>query len=136
MTDAAVASEIHQPLDRLLHLAPQVALDLELPVDNIADADLLVGAQIVAVARGIDLGFGENFLRRAAADSIDIGQRDFHPLVMRQFYSGDACHMATLPSFPSSLSCRSRPRGLSPDAACGAGWRNTGCAPRPGGALL
>src|ERR1700737_237494 len=96
MADATVASEIHQPFDRLLHFAPQVALDLVLLVDDVADAGLLLGSQIVAVARGVDLAFGENLLRRAAADSIDIGQRDFHPLVMRQFDSSDTCHTTAL----------------------------------------
>src|SRR6266446_2928510 len=99
MADATVASEIHQPFDRLLHLAPQIALDLELLVDDVADMDLLLGSQLVAVARRVDLGFGEDLLRRAAADSIDVGQRDFHPLVMRQFDSGDACHAAKLSLF-------------------------------------
>src|SRR5579883_2840207 len=107
MADAAIASEVHQALDRLLH---------------VADMDLLLGRQLVAVARRIDLGLGKNLQRRAAPDSIDIGQRDFHPLVMRQLDSGDTCHAAIL------LFSR-----LNPGAACDADW-NTGCAPRPGGA--
>src|SRR5579871_2785791 len=122
MADAAIASEVHQALDRLLHLAAQIALDLVLLVDHVADMDLLLGRQLVAVARRIDLGLGKNLQRRAAPDSIDIGQRDFHPLVMRQLDSGDTCHAAIL------LFSR-----LNPGAACDADW-NTGCAPRPGGA--
>jgi hypothetical protein len=61
MADAAVASEIHQPFDRLLHFAPQVALDLELLVDDVADADLLVGAQVSLLRAGSTLASARIF---------------------------------------------------------------------------
>src|SRR3982751_1316112 len=45
MTEAAVAAEIHQALDALLHFAARVAFDLDRSVDGVAD--------------GLDVGFGQ-----------------------------------------------------------------------------
>jgi hypothetical protein len=56
MPNTAVASQIHQALDRLLKVAPQIAFDLEVGVDHLADMDLLVCRQVVGFGRGIDLG--------------------------------------------------------------------------------
>jgi len=38
MTQAAVAAEIHQTLDALLHFAARVAFDLDRGVDGVADS--------------------------------------------------------------------------------------------------
>jgi len=46
MPNAAVASEIHQALDRLLEVAPQVAFDFEVGVDDLADMNLLIAVRI------------------------------------------------------------------------------------------
>src|SRR6204780_837261 len=97
MPNATIASEIHQALDGLLEVAAQIAFDF-----------------VVGVDRGVDFGGGQNLERARPAYSVDIGQRDIHPLVLRQFDSSYACHRETLPS---------------PGAACGAGW-SRGCARR------
>ena len=42
MADAAVASEIHQALDRLLKVPAQVAFDFVVGVDDLPDVNLLI----------------------------------------------------------------------------------------------
>src|SRR5208282_5871259 len=92
MADATVASEIRQPLDRLLHLAPEIALDLVAIVEHLADADLLLGRQVVALSAKIDVGRLQDLERGGAPDPVDIRQRDFHPLVPGKLDSRYARH--------------------------------------------
>ena len=106
MADAAVASEIHQALDRLLKVPAQVAFDFVVGVDDLPDVDLLIRRQVVSLDHGIDFGGLEDFHRARPAYSVDIGERYVHPLIFREFDSSYACHRETLPS---------------PGAACGAG---------------
>jgi hypothetical protein len=54
MTDAAIAAEIHQPLDVHRNLPPQIAFDRE-PGDHVAKPRDLRLVQILDRRRGIDL---------------------------------------------------------------------------------
>ena len=103
MPNASVASKIHQALDRLLKVAAQIAFDFVIGVDHLADVNLLVGRQVVGFGRGIDFGGGENFERARPANAVDIGERNIHPLVFRQFDSSYACHRETLPFLALAL---------------------------------
>src|SRR6266404_63936 len=94
MSDSAVASEIHQAFDRLLKIAAQIAFDLVVGVDHLANMNLLIGRQVVGLDRRIDIGSFQNFERARPAYSIDISQRDIHPLVLRQFDSSYSCHLS------------------------------------------
>src|SRR5579862_2278885 len=114
MPDAAVASEIHQAFDRLLKIAAQIAFDFVVGVDHLPDVNLLIGGEIVSLDRGIDFRRCENLERARPAYAVNVGERDIHPLVFREFDSSYSCHRETLPSL---------------GAACGAGW-STGCARR------
>src|SRR5208282_1371977 len=96
MADAAIASEIRQPLDRLLHLAPEIAFDLVAVVEHLADTDLLLGRQVVALSAKIDVGRLQDLERGGAADPVDIRQRDFHPLVSGKLDSRYARHRCDL----------------------------------------
>src|SRR5665213_4355302 len=51
MANTAIAAQVHQTLDRLLHLAAQVAFDLVVLVDNLANAHLIVRGQVVGLDR-------------------------------------------------------------------------------------
>jgi len=104
MPDAAVASEIHQTLDRLLKVPAQVAFDFVVGVDHLTDMNLLIGRQVVGLDHWIDFGGGEDLHRARPAYSVDIGQRDKHPLVFGEFDSSYACHRETLPS-PGAVCC-------------------------------
>src|SRR5271163_3035844 len=96
MADAPVASEVHQALDRLLEVAAKIAFYFIVGVDHLADVNLLVRRQVVGLGRRIHFGGGEDFNRARAADAVDVGESDIHPLVFRQFDSSYACHRETL----------------------------------------
>src|SRR5271157_6034846 len=82
MPDAAIASQVHQPLDRLLHFAPQIAFDLVILVEHLADTDLLLGV--------------EDLERGRPANPVDVGKRDLHALVPGQFDARDTRHLRIL----------------------------------------
>src|SRR5205085_2144416 len=60
MTEAAIASQIHQAFDALLYFAAQVAFDLVSAINHVTDADLLLGGEVAGLAVAVDLGLGEN----------------------------------------------------------------------------
>src|SRR3954470_22786564 len=88
MAHAAIAAEVHQPLDAHRHLAPQVAFDREL-------GDLLAQAVHVGVGEVLDLscrrytGSDANRLGAWTADAINRGQRDDSVLMIGNV---DACN--------------------------------------------
>jgi hypothetical protein len=81
MANPAIRTEVHQPFDRLLHVASQIALNLAILIDNLPNSNLLVGREIVAFTVYRYIGLGEYLMSGRAANAIDIGKRDFHPLV-------------------------------------------------------
>jgi hypothetical protein len=92
MAQAAITAQIHQALDRLLHFAPQIALDLEVLIEYLANPHLFVSRQIIAVAPWIYVRFLQNAVGDRIPNSVNIGERDFYPLVARQFNAGHTCH--------------------------------------------
>ena len=87
-----VAGEVHQPLDVHRGFAAKVALDLMVAVDRFADLnDFLVG-QVLDPALRCNAELCDDVLGRGAADSVDIGERDFHALVRRYVDPGNTCH--------------------------------------------
>jgi hypothetical protein len=97
MTNAAIATEVHQTFDRLLLLAPQIAFNLVILIDHLANPNLIVGRQIVALDRGVDVGLGKNLVRGGPPDPEDVGKRDLNALVSRQLDTGYSCHRTILP---------------------------------------
>ena len=89
MAQAAVAAEIHQPLDVHRHFAPQIALDRVVAVDRLADADDLVVGQRVDAPRPAIPDFPQDLLGLRRADAVDVVQRDHHPLGGRNVHAGD-----------------------------------------------
>ena len=76
----------------LADLAAEVALDLDVRVNPVAQGDDLVvgqvlGAQVRADARGLE---GLRGLR--ATDAVDVGEGDDEPLFAGNVNAGDACH--------------------------------------------
>src|SRR5205807_3262185 len=55
MAQAAIAAQIHQPLDVQAHLAAEVALDLVALLERLADAVDLVLGEVLGPLIGIDL---------------------------------------------------------------------------------
>ena len=96
MADAAIGTDLAQPLDRLLALSAQVAFDLEIGVDVVAELrDLTIGevahlrVQREAKRRG-------DFARLGAADAEDVREGDLEALLTGKVYSCDACHYPCL----------------------------------------
>src|SRR6266545_4697957 len=102
----AIAAEVHQPLDRHRHVAPQIALDLDLRLfHRVADASHFL---LVDVIRSLVTRYArllQQASRRPSTDPVDVRQRDLHPLVAREVDACDACHVA-LSSSSSSCSAR------------------------------
>ena len=92
MTQAAVATEIHQALDVHGNVAAQVAFDLEALFEHVTDAGDFVFADVVRALLGVDLGAGEDAERRDGTDPVEVGQRNTHLLVARQVNTSNTSH--------------------------------------------
>ena len=92
MTQALVAANVHLALDVLGHLPPEITFDLELLVDEGSDSRDLVVGEVANPGCGVDAGGLADVQRGSAADAVDIGQRDQHPLLTRDVAAGDTCH--------------------------------------------
>src|SRR4051812_44770643 len=91
---AAIAAEVHEALDRELHIAAQIALDAEVSFDRIADLADVVLVEIVAALVTRDAGLGEHDVRRVAADAVDVRECDLDPLVAREVNACNASHVS------------------------------------------
>ena len=97
MAQAAVRTDLREPLDRLLALAAKVALDLYLGVDVVTKLrDLVVGEVADLGVRG-EAERGCDLARRRLADPVDVRQPDFEPLLIREVDSGDSGDGSALP---------------------------------------
>ena len=75
MTDAAVATDVHQSLDVQLNGRAELAFDLEsLLGDGVTDRGDLVVAPLLNLQFGIHVGLFEDRQGGAATDPVDIGQ--------------------------------------------------------------
>src|SRR2546423_9753526 len=79
--DALVAADLDLAPDVRGDLAAQVALDLVVGFDVVAELDDLVVGQVLGPLARVDPGRGERLGRAGAADAEDVGERDLHPLV-------------------------------------------------------
>jgi len=97
VADAPVGADLGQSLDRLLPVAAQVTLDLEIRVDVVAELrDLFVG-EVLDLRVRVEAELGGDLARRGLADSVDVGQPDLEPLLVRKVDSGDTCDGSALP---------------------------------------
>src|SRR3954466_8427622 len=97
MTDPAVRTDLGEPLDRLLPVAAQVTLDLELRVDVVAELrDLFVG-EVLDLRVRVEAELGGDLARGRLADPVDVGQPDLEPLLVRKVDSGDSGDGSALP---------------------------------------
>src|ERR1043165_211076 len=100
VAEAAVAGEVHQPLDVHRGFAAEVAFYLMVLVDRLADVQhLLVGEVLDALVRR-NAELADDVLGRGPADSVDVGQRDFDALVGGDVHPGNTSHL--LPFFSST----------------------------------
>src|SRR5712692_3873310 len=94
VAQAAVAAQVHQPLDVEAHLAAQVALDLVVLLQRLADpVDLVVG-QVLGPPGRIDLGQRAHLLRAGVADPVQVRERDLDLFLAGKVDSRDARHLS------------------------------------------
>src|SRR6185437_12758088 len=89
--DAAVAAEVHQPLDVHGDLAAQIALDGELR-DLRADGVDLVLREVLDPGVRVDARALAGGVRARPSHAIDVREPDPHVLVHRDVDAGYACH--------------------------------------------
>ena len=117
VAQAAVAADLHQPLDVLAALAAQVTLDLELRVDVVAELrDLFVG-EILDLRVRVEAELGGNLARRRLADPVDVRQPDLEPLLVRKVDSGDSGDDSALPLLVTWVAADDHGRAVALDHA-------------------
>ena len=115
--DATVGADLGEALDRLLPVAPQVPLDLEIRVDVVAELrDLLVG-EVADLRVRAQTELGRDLPRGRLADAVDVGQPDLEPLLVRKVDSGDACDGSALPLLVTRIAADDHGRAVPLDHA-------------------
>jgi hypothetical protein len=92
----AVAADLHKPLDVLAGLSPQVAFDLEVPVDELTESDDLFLGQIAHARARTDACLAQHVPTRGRSDAVDVGQASFNALLARQVDTCDTSHSSSL----------------------------------------
>ena len=96
MSQAAIATDIHQTLDIHLDALAKVAFDLSLRFQDRANPAQLVFTEISYARIEIDARFLEHGVRARAADAVNISQTDLGSLVGRKIYTCYTCHRISL----------------------------------------
>src|SRR5438552_13089041 len=102
-----VTADLHLPLDVLRDLAAQVALDLVVGLDELAQADDLVVGEVADAGVGVHAGADGGFPCTGAADAEDVGEADLEALLAGEVDAGDAGH-AVSPAAACDGGCSSR----------------------------
>lgn len=94
VTDTPVATDIHKALDVQLYFGTKVTLHLILGTDDFTYFCRLVVGPIFHFDVFVNAGFTQNGISRATTDTIDIGQGDLTPFILRQVYTNNSyCHI-------------------------------------------
>jgi hypothetical protein len=96
MALAAVAADVAQARDVLLHLAAQLPLDHVLIVDQVRDPADLVLTELAGPDRGIDLELPANLAGAVRADAVDARQGHIDPLLVGNIHTCDTWHVSGL----------------------------------------
>jgi hypothetical protein len=117
MADAAVRADLGEPLDRLLPLAAQISLDLEVGVDVVAELrDLFVG-EVLDLRVRVEAELGGDLARGRLADPVDVRQPDLEPLLVRKVDSGDSGDGSALPLLVARIGADDHGRAVPLDHA-------------------
>src|SRR5215469_6379530 len=108
VTQAAIAAEVHEPLDVDAGFAAKVALHHIVAVDHFADLQHFLVAQLVDAAILGDLDLLHDVGRDLRADAMDVLKRDQHALVGRDVDAGNTGHgislLSPIPAREAALS--------------------------------
>jgi hypothetical protein len=88
VTDAALATNVHQALDVHLDLRAKLTFNANLGDDFADFGDFVVVPVLDALVLG-DSGLGENFRGAGASDAVDVGQGNYSSLVPGDVDTGD-----------------------------------------------
>jgi hypothetical protein len=117
VADAAVRADLGETLDRLLPLAAQLTLDLEVRVDVVPELrDLFVG-EVLDLRVRAEAELGRDLARRRLADAVDVGQPDLEPLLVRKVDSGDSRDGSALPLLVTGIAADDHGRAVPLDHA-------------------
>src|ERR1700724_3246067 len=92
VADAAIAVDLHQPLDVQVDFTSQIAFDGVFTVDDLAQTGYFVLAEVARAAVRGDGRPRQDFVRRRGTDPENVGQRDPDLFVARNVNAGDTCH--------------------------------------------
>src|SRR3990167_8202061 len=95
MTQAAIATQVHQALDFHVHFTTQVTFGIHLGYFATQLLDLLV-REIFDLYRRINAGSCTDYLCSSATNTKDVGQRDNSVLVIRNVYACNTGHSVEL----------------------------------------
>jgi len=91
MPKSTVAAQVHQAFDVHADFPTAVTFDHILFVYNLSDdRDIIVGQIITAQCMG-NICLIQDFPSRRTANSMDIGQSNYHMLAFRQVYTSYTC---------------------------------------------
>src|SRR6185437_14005481 len=97
VAQAAIAGQVHQPLDVDGRLATQVAFDSVVVVDRLADVhDFLVG-QLVHPAGVVDADLAHDLAGLRRPNPVDVLQRDHDALIGGNIDASDTGHVGRSP---------------------------------------
>src|SRR3989454_2576391 len=92
VADAAVGADVHEALDVHRDLAPQVALDLQLALDDLAHPRRLLVRPRLDPFVAVDVGLLEDVDRGGLADPVDVRDRNLPALLPRQIHTRHSRH--------------------------------------------
>src|SRR5262249_40410251 len=92
VTQAAVATQIHQPLDVHCDHTAQVAFDRILAIDQFANPQYLVVGHVADPPFGPDADASTDFLCLGVANPVNIGQPNRHSLLVRNIDASNSRH--------------------------------------------
>jgi polysaccharide export outer membrane protein len=95
VAETLVAADLDLAADVGCDLAAEVALNLEVAFDVVAERDELVVAEILDADVAVDPGVGEGLQRAGAADPVDVRECDLNALVARDVDSCKTCHVGS-----------------------------------------
>src|SRR5947209_4716527 len=92
MAHPAVAVDLHQALDVEADVLAEVALDLPLVGDDLADLAHVILGEVLDARVAVHPGRDEDVVGPRTADAEDVSQTDFHSLVEGQIHASNTCH--------------------------------------------
>jgi hypothetical protein len=95
MSQAAIGSQIHEPLHVHGDFPPKVTLNLVRAINNLSDLGRFHLGELIRIEVRIKVGFIQDFLGACPTNPVDVCQRNLQALVFRQVNSSNTSHDLT-----------------------------------------